>query len=529
MSEALHIYGTDMLGDAIQPTDPRGAIADKFIVPPFSVLNAREGFWQERKRAWLSMGIEGEVGRGSAKVSNTEKFIKDEKRLLLAKSSGTDFYIQKRAKEKELGLKLSSKDFLANYYDESKPYDKGTSIFDPVLCELLYTWFCPPGGQVVDPFAGGSVRGIVAHMLGMKYWGCDLRQEQIDANEKQAAAICPEAALVKVTVSGPMLRQQFQPCEPEYIKHNCLGRCCEGSNGQTLITVHQSEASRIAALGGTIEGGFLKAIDGKCPFKADDGLCKLHGQDKPFGCKASPFTLNDRGTLIVRNRYRCLRCYKTLFAVPAYEAHAWSLAQIFGDKEAARIAALAAGGEDKIDASISHNNYQMLRDNDDAKHGKESAATQGSLVWKCGDAMDALDEAPAADFVFSCPPYGDLEVYSDDPRDISNMEYHTFIAALKRIVLRACKRLKPDRFAAFVVGDFRAKSGHYHNFVSDTIAAFKEQGLELYNEAILVTAVGSLPIRITKQFNSGRKMGKTHQNVLVFVKGDWKKAAAAMK
>ena len=31
---------------------------------------------------------------------------------------------------------------------------------------------------------------------------------------------------------------------------------------------------------------------------------------------------------------------------------------------------------------------------------------------------------------------------------------------------------------------------------------------------------------ITKQFESGRKLAKTHQNVLVFCKGDWKKAAA---
>jgi hypothetical protein len=41
----------------------------------------------------------------------------------------------------------------------------------------------------------------------------------------------------------------------------------------------------------------------------------------------------------------------------------------------------------------------------------------------------------------------------------------------------------------------------------------------LYNEIILVTAVGSLPIRITKQFEASRKIGKTHQNVLVFCKG----------
>ena len=43
--------------------------------------------------------------------------------------------------------------------------------------------------------------------------------------------------------------------------------------------------------------------------------------------------------------------------------------------------------------------------------------------------------------------------------------------------------------------------------------------MQLYNEAILVTAVGSLPIRIRKQFGRYRKLGKTHQNLLVFYNG----------
>lgn len=41
-----------------------GALAERFGVPPFTVLNARDGWWQERKRAWLSLGIKSELGRG---------------------------------------------------------------------------------------------------------------------------------------------------------------------------------------------------------------------------------------------------------------------------------------------------------------------------------------------------------------------------------------------------------------------------------------------------------------------------------
>ncbi len=43
---------------------PAGSLADRFMCPPFSVLNAREGWWQERKRAWLAIGIKSELGRG---------------------------------------------------------------------------------------------------------------------------------------------------------------------------------------------------------------------------------------------------------------------------------------------------------------------------------------------------------------------------------------------------------------------------------------------------------------------------------
>lgn len=41
-----------------------GKLAERFGIPPFSVLNAREGWWQDRKRAWIDLGIRSELGRG---------------------------------------------------------------------------------------------------------------------------------------------------------------------------------------------------------------------------------------------------------------------------------------------------------------------------------------------------------------------------------------------------------------------------------------------------------------------------------
>lgn len=149
--------------------------------------------------------------------------------------------------------------------------------------------------------------------------------------------------------------------------------------------------------------------------------------------------------------------------------------------------------------------------------------------WVCGDSMETLKDAPMADLVFSCPPYGDLEKYSDDPNDLSSMEWHTFIAAYKRIILKSILKLKENRFACFVVGDFRDKKGFYRNFVSETIAGFEAAGARLYNEAILSTSIGSASMRVSKQFETSRKFAKVHQNVLIFCKGDPRVATEAVK
>ncbi|CAB5220244.1 ParB/Sulfiredoxin [uncultured Caudovirales phage] len=355
-----------------------GSLSDRFLIPPFSVLNAREGWWQDRKREWLSMGIKSELGRGengfdaapggSPMVAG---YSKDGKRLTGVENIGGKASNGKRKAatfgqdlmrgEHEVGKpkataipgggtgKNSAYMFRTQdgYQagDEAQATGSGTSIFDPVLAEVAYTWFCPTNGLILDPFAGGSVRGVVASKLGRQYVGHELRSEQVAANRVQGDEIC-----------------------------------------------------------------------------------------------ADP--------------------------IPVW---------IEGDSR-------------KIDQT-------------------------------CAD-VDA-------DLVFSCPPYADLEVYSDDPADLSNMPYKEFVAVYREIIAKACARLKQDRFACFVVGEVRDKKGNYIDFVGDTVQAFRDAGLSYYNEAILVTSVGSLPIRAGKQFSASRKLGKTHQNILVFVKGDGKKAAKA--
>lgn len=296
--DALPLLGTDKQEDE-DDKDRAGNMIKDFGVPPFSVLDTRQGYWQDRKDEWLKLGIKSEVGRAD-------------------------------------GLMIKSTGFMG---DAIKKRGGGTSVFDPVLCELMYSWFNVPKGTVLDPFAGGSVRGVIASALGQQYVGVELRNEQVEANRDQGQTIC----------SDPM------------------------------------------------------------------------------------------------------------------------------------------------------------------------------PVWITGDSteLDTLvgdDIVP--DLIFSCPPYADLEVYSDDPKDLSNMPYNQFIDLYSEIIKKACDKLKDNRFAIFVVGEVRDKAGEYYNFVGDTVQAFLDAGLIYYNELILVNNAGTLPLRAGRQFNNGRKIGKMHQNVLVFYKGD---------
>jgi len=279
------------------------SLSDKFIVPPFSVLDRRNGDWQNRRRRWMQLGIQSEIGRGE-------------------------------------NLAFKGQDTLNDITDDAK---QGTSIFDPVICEVALRWFSAVGDKVIDPFAGGSVRGVVASHLERHYVGYDLRQEQVNSNIDQ-----------------------------------------------------------------------------------------IH---------------------------------------------------------------------------LANNNFKPS--------------------WHQGDATTA-DFGSGFDMVFTCPPYADLEIYSNDPSDLSTMTYTDFINAYRKALENAVVSLKEDRFIVIVIGDARTKKGdgHYYGLVSDTIQIMKSNlGCELYNDLIIVDPVGTLAVRSERQMRASRKVGRGHQQMLVFVKGNGRKAS----
>lgn len=356
LAEAEDLAAFDeAIDDSIEAetAQPGAKLADRFGIAPFSILNAREGWWQERKRQWLDLGIQSEVGREGNLLGMSETVLQPDEQLRQLKEAlqagggagngSIHAKIPGYYQKKNAGM--SDEQIVAEFLDSGSQIGAGTSIFDPVLAELAYRWFSPPDGVILDPFAGGSVRGIVALKSGRQYIGCDLRAEQVEANRAQGAEITP---------------------------------------------------------------------------------------DNP-------------------------------------------------------------------------------------------------PIWYCSDSrnIDRVCEGLQADMIFSCPPYADLEVYSDDPKDLSTLPYDEFVESYREIIAKSCSLLKDNAFACFIVGDVRDKKGNYYNFVGDTIKAFTDAGLSYYNEAILITPVGTLPIRAGRTFASTRKLGKTHQNVLVFLKGDARKAVAA--
>jgi len=140
----------------------------------------------------------------------------------------------------------------------------------------------------------------------------------------------------------------------------------------------------------------------------------------------------------------------------------------------------------------------------------------------CDDGQNVLKhiKEDSQDLLFSCPPYFDLEVYSDLKNDASNQkEYKDFLQILDNAFTRALTCLKENRFAVIVVGDIRDKKGFYYGFADDVKNIFIRNGAKLYNEMIIAESIGTLPQRVGRYMHN-RKVGKCHQNVLVFYKGN---------
>lgn len=145
------------------------------------------------------------------------------------------------------------------------------------------------------------------------------------------------------------------------------------------------------------------------------------------------------------------------------------------------------------------------------------------IRYICDDGVNVGNhfEKESQDLLFSCPPYYDLEVYSDLENDASNQgTYEEFIEIIRKAFTSAIECLKENRFAVIVVGDVRNKqTGFYYDFCGDIKRIFKDNGVSMFNEVILLETGTSTALRAGR-YMEGRKVAKIHQNILVFYKGD---------
>src|SRR5574343_522129 len=137
-----------------------------------------------------------------------------------------------------------------------------------------------------------------------------------------------------------------------------------------------------------------------------------------------------------------------------------------------------------------------------------------------GRCVDKYIDNNTQDLLFSCPPYFNIEEYSQLENDASNQKtYEDFIKILDEAFTSSISKLKNNRFAVIIVGDIRDNNGYYYNFHEDIKFIFNKGGMLLYNEMILIEPIGLNSIRANKLMER-RKLPKFHQNILVFYKPD---------
>lgn len=293
---------------------PTKTLRDRYIIPPFSILDSQVGEWLKRRNEWEAI------------IKNRSENVRN----ITAKSNTP--YINKF--DYDIGYKGLER-------------NGNISTFDPFLAEILIRWFSRDRDTIIDPFAGGHVRGAISGILGRNYVGVDINESQIAANLENWEKIC------------------------------------------------------------------------------------------------------------------------TLY--------------------------------------------------DDTDFGQ--------VNWQCRDSKkvfrEDIEPSTKYDMMFTCPPYYNLEIYSDNADDISTCKtYEEFIDAYRGIIRGCYKILADDTFAVIVVEELRRPDGIFYGFVPDTIRAFVDAGFVYYNEMILENRIMSLGVRCPKYFDQSRKVGRHHQNVLVFFKGN---------
>lgn len=154
------------------------------------------------------------------------------------------------------------------------------------------------------------------------------------------------------------------------------------------------------------------------------------------------------------------------------------------------------------------------------------------VEWIEGDAVNTggiMFDYPQADFIITCPPYWNLEVYSKEPGDVSNMSLPDFKAAMDSVIQQSLVELKDNRFAVMVMGDRRyGPRKQWAHLPAMMVESFERHGAILHNDILLMTSLGSKPQIARYAFERRRTLMPLYEHALVFIKGDAGKATEAL-
>lgn len=206
--------------DGIESSDTSGlgSLEKKFGIPPFSVLDARSGVWSRRRAWWDALGVRSAAGlpvpvAGDNSVYGGLSKWAGPRSAAGAIAQECDACMKQIGEHTCVDEKRKSAIRWGDYVESKPDYGLGVrsigsmSLFDPVLCETMYRWFCPDYGSIYDPFSGEATKGLVAACLGLFYVGSEFREEQCEANIRQATKMITEPN----AVTGKPLMFPYHP------------------------------------------------------------------------------------------------------------------------------------------------------------------------------------------------------------------------------------------------------------------------------------------------------------------------------
>ncbi len=133
-----------------------------------------------------------------------------------------------------------------------------------------------------------------------------------------------------------------------------------------------------------------------------------------------------------------------------------------------------------------------------------------------GRFLEAATGEAGFDVAVTCPPYYNLEVYSELPDDLSNCgSYEEFNAGMMFCARAHRAKMKPGAFVCIIVGPFRDKKGELVDFPAHTVDNFREAGFIYHQQIVLSKNFGSAAKRSTNAWK-GHKLVPIHEFLLVF-------------